>query len=412
MDVLVRVFRLQNAEATEAARVLNEWFNGPQQPQGRNNQNPFAQFFPGGGGFGGGRGGFGSQEPAGATPTPPRVRIVAEQTSNSLLVKASQLDILTIDNLLRTVIDRGVTDSNAVVKAFTFGPLQYAVATEVVDILSTVYRESTNAGASQGQNRIGGGFGGLGGFAAFGARQQPLDALGRPKQVSLTIAADDRTNSIFGTATETMRKDIETLIKEMEKRAKDSTSVVELVPVKGVDPNMVQSVIDAIQGRPMTPMGGQGCSGGGNRGGFGGGGFPGGGGFAGGASPGGGRSGAGVRAAAASAARGLAAGTAAASAAGSATPAAAAAAAATLVAAGAAAAAASAAGAAPAAAASGAAAGPGAGDSSTRRHHRGAGPSWRAPIFLKAGTWRSRSRPSSTIRMKSPGPADRRRPPA
>ncbi|HVK12028.1 MAG TPA: secretin N-terminal domain-containing protein, partial [Gemmataceae bacterium] len=268
------VFRLKNADATEAARVLNEWFNGPQQPPGRNNQNPFAQIFSGGrggGGFGGPfGGGFGQQPADGTTPGQPRVRIVAEQSSNSLLVKASQLDLLTIKSLLDTVIDRGATDSNAVVRAFTIGPLQYAVATEVVDILLTVYRESTasagtTGGRAGGGNAFAAGFGGLGGFSAFGGRQQPLDAMGRPRQVSLTIAADDRTNSIFGTATETMRKDIETLVTEMEKRAKDSTTVVELVPVKGVDPNMVQSVIDAIQGRPATT----GTMGGMNRGGFG-----------------------------------------------------------------------------------------------------------------------------------------------
>src|SRR5262249_17276177 len=75
-----RVCRFENATAPGGPRVINACSNPPQQ-QNRN-QNPF-QFTPfgigGGGPFGGGRG----QEST--TPEKPRVRVVAEQSSNSLL---------------------------------------------------------------------------------------------------------------------------------------------------------------------------------------------------------------------------------------------------------------------------------------------------------------------------------------
>ncbi len=224
---MYQVFRLNNANATEASRVLNEWFNGTQdQNQQQQNRNPF-QFF-------GGR--FGQQPPK--EETKPRVRIVAEQSSNSLLVRANMLDLLTIKNLLDTVIDKGAGDSKAVVRPFKIGPLQYASATSVVDTIKEVFRENTNQAASQSTN---GGFGGAfgGGFRGFGRRgqaQQPLDTLGRPKQVTLTIAADDQTNSIFGTATGEMQEDIEKMVKAMEEMAKNSTKVITLVPTPGIDP--------------------------------------------------------------------------------------------------------------------------------------------------------------------------------
>lgn len=289
-----QVFRLKNANAVEAARVLNEWFNGPAQQNQQQNRNPFAALI-GGGGFGGGRGGGGPFGGAlGGAPAAaegdgkPRVRIVAEQSSNSLLVRANTLDLLTIKNMLETVIDAGVTDSNAVVRAFTIGPLKYAIATEVVDILLTVYRDATNTG---GSTQTTGGFGFPFGLGGGGGRQQQsnVDATGRPRQTALTLAADDRTNSIFGTATETMRKDIEKIVEEMEKRAKDSTKVVQLLPVQGIDPVLVQEVIDAIQGRTAatSPMSG-------NRGSFGGG-SPFGGGNFGGGNFGGGFGGGGTR---------------------------------------------------------------------------------------------------------------------
>src|SRR6266853_3187194 len=52
-------------------------------------------------------------------PAPGRVRVVAEKSSNSLIVvKASMLDLLTMRKLLANVIDSGETDSDAVQKTF------------------------------------------------------------------------------------------------------------------------------------------------------------------------------------------------------------------------------------------------------------------------------------------------------
>jgi len=272
-----QVFKLNNANAVEAARVLNEWFNPPAPQQGQQGRggNPFAQLFQGRGGQ------FGAPTaPADPDANKPRVRVVAEQTSNSLLVRANMLDLLTIKNMLETVIDLGPGDSKAVVKPFFIEPLQYAVATEVVAIIQQVFRESTNSAASQG-GATGGGFAFTGfGGGGFGGRQQPLDAMGRPKQVTLTIAADDRTNSIIGTATELMATDIKAMVKVLEENAKDSTKVVTLVPTKGIDPALVQQVMDAIQGRsPTTQQGGATNPFGGGTSPFGGGGSPFGGGF-------------------------------------------------------------------------------------------------------------------------------------
>ena len=243
-----KVFRLQNSNAVEVARVLNEWFNGTRPQTQSEPLNPFAAFGPGGGSIGGR-----ASEPA---PGKPRVRIVAEQTSNSLLVRANALDLITIQSLLDSVLDAGAGDSKAVMKPFFIGPLQYAVATEVVAILKDVYRESTNQAANLGGGGLGGGFGGpFGGpgVAGFGGGgRQPLDALGRPRQVTLTITADDRSNSVIGMATELMAKDVRAVVAVMEGRARDARKVVQLVPTAGVDPAVVRDVFEAIQGRAHT----------------------------------------------------------------------------------------------------------------------------------------------------------------
>ena len=97
------VIRLRNANAMEVSKVIDEMFNGKPQggPGGRGGQ--------GGGGFGGlGGGGGGGFNPlamiglgggGGGNARVEKIRIVADATTNSLLVKAKPLDMLTIRRL-------------------------------------------------------------------------------------------------------------------------------------------------------------------------------------------------------------------------------------------------------------------------------------------------------------------------
>ena len=243
------VIRLKNASATEAAKVLDEAFNGPrQQAQPALGGGPGGG--PGGGGGGGfGRGGFFNQlAGSGAAAGNARketVRIVADPNSNSLLVRASPLDMLTIRRLLEKAIDSGESDSNAVQKTFVIGPLKYANAAEVATVLKDVYREQTNTSPTTAQV---GGFRGFG-FNAFAASNRNVDASGNIRQVTLSIGVDDRTNSIVLQCTSAMHEDIKKLVDNLELKAKDSTRSVEVISIKGADPLLVQQAIEAVTGR-------------------------------------------------------------------------------------------------------------------------------------------------------------------
>src|SRR5262249_26884727 len=127
------------------------------------------------------------------TPRKEAIRVVADPGSNSLLVRASPLDMLTIRRLLEKAIDSGEIDSNAVQKTFVIGPLKYATATDVAAVLKDVCREQTNSSPTATQV---GGFGGFR-FGGFAASRANLDANGQPRQVTLSIGVDDRTNSLI-----------------------------------------------------------------------------------------------------------------------------------------------------------------------------------------------------------------------
>jgi type II secretory pathway component GspD/PulD (secretin) len=287
------VIRLQNADATEAARVLDQLFNGtPQQPQfgggnrgGGGDRNAFFNRFAAPGATGPG------------TPTPGRIRVVADPATNSLLVKASPLDMLGIRRLLEKAIDTGESESAATVKTWFIGPLKHASAAEVAMVIRDAYRDYMNATPTTAT--VGGfsgfGFGGRGGP---GGRSSGGRGSGgsRSSAMTLSVGVDDRSNSLVAVCSTALYEDIKILIDQLETAAKDSTRTVQVVSIRGVDPLLVQQAIEAIQGRSinntnsrsMNGMSGaagfgqRGSSGfGGQRGSSGFGGTPGGGGFGG-----------------------------------------------------------------------------------------------------------------------------------
>src|SRR5262249_14907878 len=85
------IIKLNNASATDMAKILDEAFNGPKQQTQPQQQFPFFNNR------------FGVQPPA--NPTPNTIRVVADPATNSLLVRASPLDMLTIRRLLDTALD-------------------------------------------------------------------------------------------------------------------------------------------------------------------------------------------------------------------------------------------------------------------------------------------------------------------
>ncbi|HZY87339.1 MAG TPA: secretin N-terminal domain-containing protein, partial [Gemmataceae bacterium] len=287
------IIRLKNAKAADAAKVLDEAFNGPRE----NTQQPFG----GRGGFGGPGGFFGRfgnpgvQPPA--APKEDTIRVVADPGSNSLLVSASPLDMLTIRGLLAKAIDAGENENAAVLKTWVIGPLKYASAQEVSTVLKEVYREQTNQAPTASE--IGGGRGAI--FRAAALQTRNIGPDGLPRSVGLSIGVDDRTNSLMLNCSEAVYKDIDRLVKIMEDGAKGASRTVRVINIQGIDPAIVQQAVDAIQGRvtirPTTGVGGIGLPslpGIGGPGMFPGGGFPGGG-FPGGGFPGGGFPGGGGR---------------------------------------------------------------------------------------------------------------------
>ena len=255
------ILRLKFVAAADAAKLINEIFNGP--PAGA----------AGGARPGGGGGGLAAFNPlallgnltGGAAPSDPkagRVRVVADPTSNSLIVvKASQLDMLTINYLLKSSIDDNTPPEGGVAKTWTID-VKNTKASSLVPTIRNVYANKTGRTAARQPQA---------GFNPFA----PQAAAAGPANVALAVDYDDTTNKVVLNCTKTDYEEIKKLVEELDIAAKDSGIVVDVVQLKGgVTPSQIEQTINALAGRaPVQPNQGRGGAGG-TQGGFGGGNNP------------------------------------------------------------------------------------------------------------------------------------------
>jgi len=243
-----QVIRLKNANATQTAQALDELFNGAKDKSAQQNVNRLGvPFGVGVGPFAASPIGAGGAAPV-AQPRKERIRVVADPGTNSLLVKASPIDLLTIRSLLGKAIDMGESDSRALLRTWVIGPLKSTNALEVARLIRDVYRESINNNPSI-TTVSGGPFGFFGTQQRGTALVQNVDANGNPTGVTLSVGVDDQTNTLVLHCSQAMYEDIQKLVTQLEKAGADSTRTVKVMSIRGVDPLQVQQAIDAIQGR-------------------------------------------------------------------------------------------------------------------------------------------------------------------
>ena len=228
------VIQLKHANALVMAKILEDGFNGSKLVVGGGDK---ANRDRGGG------------VPKGADTKKKRVRIIPDLAGNRLLIKADPADMASIRLLVSKHLDLNDDFSEVRIKTFVIGPLKHTNADDVAGVMKDLYRESMNANpvAKRGILPIRGGRN----------LKRGIDPNGYPKGVLLSVSVDNRTNSLVLACSTAMKKDIDALVTMMEKTAEENTTVsgtqvVEVVRLKGINPQFLQQAIDAIQGRRTT----------------------------------------------------------------------------------------------------------------------------------------------------------------
>ncbi|HMP59374.1 MAG TPA: secretin N-terminal domain-containing protein, partial [Gemmatales bacterium] len=233
------VIPIRHANSADVARVLDELYNGRRQS---GPQLPFPMQMMMGGGGGRGRDGGGE-----APTTGPGIRVVADPRTNSILVRATKMQMATIRRLLATDLDVPRVDSSALNKRYIIGPLNNADATEMVAIIKEIFKNFMAQSAQPQGPQMG---------FPFGRMPNQPQQNENQESIVITVAADSRTNSIILNAPESIYQQVLAMVEELDKSSADTTRTVRVFRTS-VDPALVQRAYDAINGQPQRPGGQQ-----------------------------------------------------------------------------------------------------------------------------------------------------------
>ncbi len=235
----IHVYGLRYADSKEIANVITQLFTTDQNS--RNNQNAqqgVPPFFGGFGGFRGAGGGNRQNTPQSeARQAASRVIAVADTQSNSVIVSAPDEYMATISE----VVSRLDTSISAVTETRIFR-LQFADATELANIVNTLYAED-NTTTGNRNTAVVVGQGGQGNRIAAGQRQVQSGTSDRALlQARVVAVPDPRTNCVIISASRDMMEDVALTIGRLD--ASDSKKQhVYVHTLENADPEAVAAIL-------------------------------------------------------------------------------------------------------------------------------------------------------------------------
>ncbi|MCE5228392.1 hypothetical protein LLG95_02185 [bacterium] len=245
----IEVYILQYADAQQVTDMVNQLF--AQSGTGANNRNnrgaQMAQFFArmrggrgqfgGPGGMGGGMGMDNTQPDSQARQAASRVLAVADTRTNAVVVSAPDELHPTIAKIIEQVDNTKELETQ--IRVF---PLQYADATEMTDVITKMYTDSSTAASTMNnrnnQQRGGRGAmtGGRGGFQAMAAATSANGQSARQIQEhTVTAVADTRTNSVIVIAVESVLDQVQKVIENLDQDSAGHQKVF-VYQIHNIDP--------------------------------------------------------------------------------------------------------------------------------------------------------------------------------
>jgi type II secretory pathway component GspD/PulD (secretin) len=240
----MHVFALRYADAKDLATTLTQLFATDASSSSRQNNQGGPPGFFGGFGRGGGGGNNNAQPASEARKAAARVVAVADSQSNSVVVSAPDEYMPTITEIVSR-LDTNITE----VTETRIYRLQHADATELSNILTSLYPDTSSS--SQSGNRGGQGGGGFGGFGGFGGGRQTQTQNQQSDrsvlQARVITVPDPRTNSVIVTASHETMEQVALTIGRLD--ASDSKKQHVYVHVlEHADPDNVATVLRGMFG--------------------------------------------------------------------------------------------------------------------------------------------------------------------
>ena len=254
--IKIEVFSLQYADATKLAEVITKLYEKPQDAETAAEQE--RQQRGRRGGFGGGRFGGGGGEgqttteegsptEGGALQLLGEVKAVADENTNSLIVSASQPNLIAIRRLVAELDTQRFSQPET--RVFS---LKYGDATEIANELNQAF-------SSAARNVFtGGGFGGFGGFGGRGRDRRFFEEQQQRQQQSgqsgegvlglpeLVAVPDARTNSVIVTTTAEQMEAVGKLIEQLDRDIADFAEDTRIFTLEHADAANVSGVLNEL----------------------------------------------------------------------------------------------------------------------------------------------------------------------
>ena len=250
--IKIEVFSLQYADAARLAEVITELYEKPRDTEAAAEQE--RQQRGRRGGFGN-RGQFGRDGEGGATATEEgspteggalqllgEVKAVADENTNSLIVSASQPNLVVIRRLVSDLDTQRFSEPET--RVFS---LQHGDATEIANELNQAFSSAARNVFNAG---FGGGFGGGGrGRRFFEEQQQRANTqsgegvLGLPELVAVP---DARTNSVIVTTTAEQMEAVGKLIEQLDRDIADFAEDTRIFTLEHADAANVSAVLNEL----------------------------------------------------------------------------------------------------------------------------------------------------------------------
>ncbi len=171
------------------------------------------------------------------------LRIITDLRANALFVTGPQEMIREVEQMLELLDASELPDSlrNRIPRSI---PVEHADIDEVQEIIESVFKDSITpeaaAGAPGGQgfNPLAMLMGGGGRGGAAGGRKQP--------SVELTVGVDRRTSHLIVSCSDTLFRQVESLVQSVDDRARDARQTVKIMKLETADPAVVSETLKSL----------------------------------------------------------------------------------------------------------------------------------------------------------------------
>jgi len=241
----ITVFYLKYAKAEVAHTLLQEILGGHTDDSTSSLLGDMASNLLGGGLLGslvGGMAGGGGGDAVTTIEASGLVNIVPDPRLNALVVEANQADLDLIEELLQ-VIDR----ESSITDIQTSGmprliPVVYGSADEVAAVVNQVFADRLATSRSGRQQPSPEDFI----RALRGQRGGREQQQARGEEQKMTVGVDQRSNALIVTAPEPLFLQVEALVRQIDQPGSTDTDVVEIVPLRVSNPEVVQETLEKV----------------------------------------------------------------------------------------------------------------------------------------------------------------------